>query len=71
MFSLMGDRSTDRKTIEQEIIYVRLPVGCEDMSKSLAGLRYSMEFFDLVEVDPAYSLDGKSFDSKCRCGRLG
>lgn len=62
-FSDMGDGSTDRKTIEQEVIYVRYPTFSGDPTVSLAGLRMQVEYFDLVEVDVSYSADKKSFDA--------
>ena len=34
------------------------------MTKSLNGLRFRCEYFDLVEVDVSYSLDKKSFDAR-------
>ena len=64
MLSDMGDGSTDRKMIEQEIIYVKYPVCRGDMTKSLNGLRFTCEYLDLVEVDVRYSLDKKSFDAR-------
>lgn len=39
MLSKMGDGSSDRKTIEQEIIYVRYPTGLKPITESLRGLR--------------------------------
>ena len=64
MFSDMGDGSTDRKMIEQEIIYVKYPTFRGDMTDSLNGLRFRCDYFDLVEVDVSYSLDKKSFDAR-------
>ena len=62
-FSDCGDGSSDRKTIEQEIIYVRYPVFGGDPKQSLSGFRVRAEYFDLLEVDVTFSSDKKSFDA--------
>ena len=62
--STMGDGSNDRRTTEQEIIYVRYATTRKPISESLSGLRFRVEFFDLVPVDVTFSADQKSFDAR-------
>jgi len=63
-FSDMGDGSTDRNTIEQEVMYLRYPTFSGDPKHSLSGLRFSVEYLDLLQVDVSYSADKKSFDAR-------
>ena len=44
-FSDMGDGSTDRNTIEQEVMYLRYPTFSGDPKHSLSGLRFSVEYW--------------------------
>ena len=44
MLSKMGDGSSDRKTTEQEIIYIRYPSAPRPITESLRGIRWTVEF---------------------------
>ena len=63
VLSTMGDGSNDRPNTEQEVIYIRYPVSRQPISESLKGLRFNVEFFDLLPVDVTFSADKKSFDA--------
>ena len=63
MFSKMGDGSSDKKTTEQEVIYVRYPIAPRPITESLSGVKWRTEFLDILDVDVAFSKDKKSFDA--------
>ena len=50
--------------LDQEIVYVRYPLIQKPISESLSGLRFTVEYFDLLPVDVIYSVDKKSFDAR-------
>ena len=51
-------------TSAQEIIYVRYPTAPKRITESLRGVRWSVEFLDLLDIDVSYSADKKSFDAR-------
>jgi hypothetical protein len=48
----------------QEIIYVRFPTAPKPITESLRGIRWSVEFLDILPVDVTCSKDKKSFDAR-------
>ena len=48
----------------QEIIYVRYPTTPKPITESLCGIRWSVEYLDILDIDVSYSADKKSFDAR-------